>query len=105
MTALDALAAVEAHVHQDVSAEALDDRRALDGRRANAARRVARWRQGRAHRSRRQRIECRLEPGDTALELADPHPHAGIDVALVTHDDFDRPRVVRRGRGRRAWID
>src|SRR5207253_994738 len=83
---------------EDVSAESLDHRGALDARRGRGGR-------GQAHRSGRQRGERGAEPGDAALDFEDPYPHARIDVAFLAHHPFHARRVVWGIRERHARDD
>ena len=79
----------DAHVRQNVAAKSLDQRRALDARLGCAEQRCA-------HGScARERCERRLSQPMLRWIFENPHPHARIDVALVTHDHLDGSDVVR----------
>src|SRR5437879_12406757 len=86
VTTLDAPGA-DAYIREDVSAESLDHRGALEARGRHIGGRQA-------HRSRRERTERGAEPRDAALDFADPYPHARIDVAFLAHHHFHGRRVV-----------
>src|SRR4029077_8457652 len=97
MAARDGAAGIDAQPGEHVTAEALDQRQAF----AN----LACGRQLGPDWSLGKRVQNLLDQSEALLDLANAHPNARVDVALVENRHVERQPVVRRIARRSAHID